>query len=91
VVARFLEGVFLPTLPPDRSDTSISFFLRGVKGFSPFTLRVAGGKRHRRGDKSAKYGGGDKGRKAINSGGLRGTKSPSSKKQFPFPLSRGRG
>jgi hypothetical protein len=45
----------------------------------------------RRGDKSTKYGGGDKGRKAINSGGLRGTKSPSSKKQFPFPLSRGRG
>jgi hypothetical protein len=34
----------------------------------------------RRGDKSTKYGGGDKGRKAINSGGLRGTKPPSSKK-----------
>jgi hypothetical protein len=29
VVARFLEGVFFPTLPPYRSDTSINFFLVG--------------------------------------------------------------
>jgi len=26
-LARFLEGVLLPTLPPYRSDTSINFFL----------------------------------------------------------------
>jgi hypothetical protein len=30
--ALLLEGVLFPTLPPYRSDTSISFFLRGGGG-----------------------------------------------------------
>jgi hypothetical protein len=50
------------TLPPYRGDTSINFFLegkspliplykrgRGKKGFSPFHLRAAGGKRFKTG------------------------------------------